>query len=189
VQGFTAVTAVRQITNGTVFIVGRRATDGAGYWIYRVSTDNTVTLITGVPGLVVTPEGYGNADVSTNGTRLAYLNSLELRVVELSTGEVTALEPDARSPRWSPQGDRIAYLVPPSRPQSAYDGVPTVINADGSGRRTLSNELFSPGVAWSPDGAYIIGRTSLSGGFRVIRVADGASLLLQYLEHYQPDWR
>lgn len=194
-QGFEAVTAVRQIADGTMIVVGRRVSDGPGYWIYRIDTDDSIRIITGVPGLVLSPQGYGGADISSDGKRLAYLNSLELRVLDLTTGAITILSPNARSPRWSPQGDRVAYLIPNAYGRSEYNGVPAVVNADGTGRVTLHDDEVSPGIAWSPDGKYVL-VAPIVGGFRIIRVATLTSLYQQYFYgpglinwYYQPDWR
>lgn len=194
-QGFEVVTAVRQIADGTLFVVGRRESDGPGYWLYRIGMDDVVGIVTGVPGLVVAnPEGYGSADISPDGTRLAYLNSLELRVVDLATGAVTVLAPDARSPRWSPNGNRIAFLAPNGGTRLPYEGTPTVVNVDGSGRTQIYHEQFSPGLAWSPDGKYVLGALA-TGGFRIILVSNQTSLPLNFTvfgvpaTYYQPDWR
>ncbi len=101
-------------------------------------------------------------------------------------------------PRWSVEGDRLAYLSP-SDCQNGVDnnnGVATVINVDGSGRRVLGNFCFSPGVSWSPDGKYVIGRASEGLALRIVRVADGMDVYMRYrdpdnffADYYQPDWR
>ncbi len=99
----------------------------------------------------------------------------------------------------------LAALVCPGRP-SVYlggftgypdHGVATVINANGSGRRVLGTADFTPGISWSPDGTYVIGRSSeYEGGLRLIRVNDGAAVSLRFPtatgcchDYWQPDWR
>ncbi len=199
-SGFTTIVAVRQIADGSVLVVGRRDVDASttvnGLWL--VDAGNAVTLLAALPGMAL---AYGGADISHDGTRVAYLAAgpsfgSELRVFAVSNGAITVLEPNARSPRWSSQGDRVAYLVP-SGGYSEFDGVAVVTNADGSGRRDLGSAVFSPGLAWSPDGKYIVGRSSSSfPSLRLLRVSDGATVLLSFRspngnfeDYYQPDWR
>lgn len=204
--GFAAVMATRQLANGIVLVVGSTVSGApcAGYALFRVEADNSLTCLTVLPGLGGT---YGGADISHDGLRVAYLGQntstpysslLELRVLDRTTGTTTVLEPNARAPRWSSMDDRVAYLVPGPGVSSPNDGVPVVINADGTGRRTLGNFVFSPGLAWSPDGTFIVGRNSVfpDVGLRVIRISDGADVLLRFrtstgatADYYQPDWR
>jgi hypothetical protein len=89
----------------------------------------------------------------------------------------------------------VAYLVPISGSYD-YGGAVTIRNPDGTGRRTLGSAAFSPGLGWSPDGTYIIGRSSQSATLRVLRVSDGADVLLSFSspsgcchDYWQPDWR
>ena len=195
--GFSMVIATRQLADGTVLVVGQSSTDTShpGYSLWRVATDNTITFLVALPDLQST---YDGADISHNGARVAYVATtpsytIELRVLDVSNGSTTLLAANALSPRWSSQDDRVAYLVPGSG-SSGYDGVLVVSNADGSGRRGIGNDTFSPGIAWSPDGTYIIGRSSASG-LRLMRVSDGANVLLRFNsatgshDYFQPDWR
>lgn len=198
---FDAVLGERQLADGTLLLAGRRTSDGAGYWIFRIATDNTVTRVTGLPGLTAEPEDYGGVDFSHDGTRVAYLAPIELRVLNIQTNTATVLAPNARSPRWSRQDDRIAFLVPQPPLRTPYDGSLVVINADGTGRRNVSDEVFSPGIAWSPDGNYLLAK--ILGTFRLFRLSDGYNLSLQYtvpapagifpsrnaISFNQPDWR
>lgn len=200
--GFEPIVAVRHLADGTVLVVGRRILDASstenGLWL--VDAGNAVTLVAALPDMALT---YGGADISHDGTRVAFLASgssfsSELRVLDVSTGAMTVLEPNARSPRWSSQGDRVAYLVS-SGGYGGLDGVAVVSNADGTGRRDLGTAVFSPGLAWSPDGKYLVGRNSGAGSpsLRLLRVSDAANVLLRfrsgpnghYEDYYQPDWR
>ena len=197
-SGFTKIVAVRQLADDTVLVVGRRAEDASstvnGLWL--VDANDAVTLLADLPGMVL---GYGGADISHDGTRVAYLAlgpsfTSELRVLDVSNGAITVLEPNARSPRWSSQGDRVAYLVP-SGGYSDLDGFAVVTNANGTGRRDLGSAVFSVGLAWSPDGKYLLGRSGY-GSFLLMRVSDDASVLLRfrspnggYVDYNQPDWR
>ncbi|HET9683898.1 MAG TPA: hypothetical protein VFP15_07345, partial [Gemmatimonadaceae bacterium] len=103
----------------------------------------------------------------------------------------------ARSPRLSPDGNRVAYLTPGG--YNGVDGTPAVINTDGTNNTALSSLTLSPGIAWSPDGAYLLGRNSDYGtgtGLRLIRISDRATVMLRfhgsngsYEDYFQPDWR
>jgi hypothetical protein len=196
--GFSAIMATRQLADGTVLVVAARSSDAShpGYSLWRVASDNTITFLVALPELEAI---YGGADISHDGTRVAYVASHnytpELRVHNVSSGSTIALDGNGNSPRWSAQDDRILYLATPSG-YAFYGGVATVINTNGSGRRVLGNADFNPGMAWSPDGTYVVGRSSDDQGLRLLRVSDGASVSLRFPtatgcchDYWQPDWR
>lgn len=197
--GFSTILATRYLADGTVLVVGTRSSDSShpGFSLWRVAIDNTLTFVVALPGLVAT---YGGADVSHDGTGVAYISTSsspsELRLLDVASGSTTVLDNNANSPRWSAQGDRIAYLGASSG-YNPNDGVVTVINTNGSGRKVLGNTIFSPGISWSPDGIYVVGRAGDYTGLHLVRVSDGASVSLQFPsgasccghEYYQPDWR
>ena len=57
-------------------------------------------------------------------------------------------------PNWSPDGKRIAFAAPSTQgPNGPTGGPVTVMNADGTHRRTLNTNATAP--AWSPDGTEI----------------------------------
>jgi len=56
------------------------------------------------------------------------------------------------SPRWSPDGKRIAFVTTISYSGNLSSSTIELINADGSGRQTLAG---GTDPAWSPDGAQI----------------------------------
>jgi WD40 repeat protein len=104
------------------------------------------------------------------------------------------LDVNANSPRWSAQDDRIVYLSTPTNSYNDGGGSATVINTNGSGRKVFG-AYFSPGMSWSPDGLYVVGRAS-DETLRVVRVSDGAAVDLHFLvgsvcchDYFQPDWR
>ena len=197
-NGFSSIMVTRYLADGTILVVGISSTDNShpGYSLWRVATDNTITFVAALPGLGGT---YGGADVSHDGTRIAYLatssSPSELRLLDVASGSTTVLDDNVNSPRWSAQDDRIVYLGTPTGYYN-NDGVATVINTNGSGRKVLGNAIFSPGISWSPDGIYVVGRASDYSGLRLVRVSDGAAVSLQFPsgascchDYYQPDWR
>jgi len=196
--GFSSIMVTRYLADGTIMVVGLSSTDAShpGYSLWRVATDNTITFVASLPGFA---GSYGGADVSHDGTRVAYLaasvSPSELRLLDVASGTTTVLDVNANSPRWSAQDDRIVYLSTPSGYYNS-DGTATVINANGSGRKVLNSFIFSPGMSWSPDGTYVVGRATDYSGFRVVRVSDGAAVSLKFPtgtscchDYYQPDWR
>jgi hypothetical protein len=197
-NGFSTIMSTRYLADGTVLVVGIRSSDFShpGFSLWRVATDNTITFVVEIPGLGAT---YGGADVSHDGTHVAYLSTSsspsELRLLDVASGSTTVLDVNANSPRWSAQDDRIVYLGTANNYYN-YGGVATVISTNGSGRKVLGNADMSPGISWSPDGLYVVGRASDYSGLRLIRVSDGAAVSLQFPiatgcchDYWQPDWR
>lgn len=181
----------RLMADGTLLIVARQIANQT-YYLYRVGTDNSLTQGVALPGL---RSVQGAADISPDGTRVAYTvpaaptGLLELRVIDVATGAVTVLENPGTSPRWSRQGDKIAYVS---------SGGLTIINPDRSGRRIIMAGVPFNGIAWSPDATYLAAyfENSLGTGMRIVRVSDGASVPLLFRSitgeaeaYYQPDWR
>jgi len=198
VTGFSTIMSTRYLADGTVLVVAIRSSDIShpDWSVWRVATDNTVTFVAALPELEYL---YGGADISHDGTRVAYVasynNPPELRVLNVSSGSTIVLDTYGNSPRWSAQDDRLVYLVTPGG-YAQYGGVATVINANGSGRRVLGTADFSPGISWSPDGNYVIGRASEDQNLRLLRVSDGAFVSLRFAvgtgcchDYWQPDWR
>ena len=73
----------------------------------------------------------------------------ELQVVDIATGQATPLNIIGSHPKWSPRGDRIAFVD---------NGRVWVVSPDGSGANAISplNMLFQPGLTWSPDGEWLV---------------------------------
>jgi hypothetical protein len=86
----------------------------------------------------------------------------ELDVVDLATAGRTSF-PDLGSPAWSPDGSRIAG-----------SGI-EVMNADGTGRTTITAGPSDYGPNWSPDGAKIVFRRGSPGEIYVVN-SDGSGL-------------
>jgi Tol biopolymer transport system component len=192
--GLNSILALRAMADGTMLVLAQR-TPNQVYTLFRLAADNSYTALVDIPGL---RSIIGGADISPDGTRIAYVVSAapsglpELRVISVPTGIVTVLEPISAAPRWSPQGDRIAYI--------AQDGL-AIINPDRTGRRLAAAGPLLGTLAWSPDATYILATTSTPGvgqglGSRVIRVSDGAGVDLRFRSptgvresYLRPDWR
>ena len=91
---------------------------------------------------------------SPDGTRVAFVSDGDVALIDLGSGMVTNLTAgaatnDFREPRFSPDGSRIATWS---------DGSIYVMNADGSNRRSLTQNSYlqerSPD--WSPDGTKLV---------------------------------
>lgn len=202
--GLSSISVTRLLPDGALLAVGIRTVDQvpSPLALWRIDGDTTVAQVAVLPSAI---DRLGAVDISPDGSRIAYLASTgffqpnALRVLTLSTGQSVSVATAANSPRWSPSGERIAYLAAGGVNQvNPLDGIAAVVNADGTGRRTYTNgDLFSPGLSWSHDATYLVGRSS-SGprGLRVIRLGDGATILLAYrdrtastIDYFQPDWR
>lgn len=125
---------------------------------------------------------------SPDGARIAYTvadafeGDSRLEVLALATGEVTELATGAFDASWSPDGSHLAVITGTmTDPYFPEDAELRLVNADGSGLRTLAEAIpFAPAPTWSPDGSQIaFTAPSESGSFlgsdSVVAVHDLAS--------------
>lgn len=115
---------------------------------------------TGAPLVVMRPDGSERHEIGAaayavppswapEGKRLVFQGQTGIFVVNADGSDLRRIAPDGAFPRWSPAGDRIAYLAPPY-------AQPTVraVSPDGS----VSTDLLRTGATqserfeWSPDG-------------------------------------
>ena len=100
---------------------------------------------------------------SPDGTRIAYIDvdpferEDRLEVIDLATGAITELATDATDASWSPDGSRLAYVTGSMTDlEPTEDSEVRVVNADGSGTRTIGLTLpYAAPPAWSRDGTRI----------------------------------
>jgi hypothetical protein len=126
---------------------------------------------------------------SPDGSQLAYLSfvngSPDLRILTLATGALTDLHLLAWAPVWAPSGLTIAYIN-----AFAVQGPIALVNADGSGQRTLTTGTYYQDIDWSPDGQYIVA-ANVDGDLNLITVSTGTVLPLHYASGdtwYSPTW-
>ena len=83
--------------------------------------------------------------------RLAFADGGDIYRIDLDGSDRTPLTEGlgARSPRWSPDGSKIAYVTD-------ADGFIGVMNADGSGQTRLTETATDLTPSWSPDGARLV---------------------------------
>lgn len=97
-------------------------------------------------------------DVSPDGQSLVfarYSSASELRILDVSTGAITALPAQGLGqfrPDWSPDGNKIAYMV-----IDAQGSLIWVVDADGGNPHAVTTAPgFDSEPSWSPDGNWIL---------------------------------
>lgn len=155
-----------------------------GYTLWRAHLDGTgLERLTDGSGYV----SHSMASPSPDGTKVVFVNSGVLSVLDLATRTVTSLGLRGSLPRFSPDGRRICYLAP-----SNYSQVLFTANADGSNPQQLStaNRYYETYAApdFSPDGQWIVVR-----GFQRLelwRLSDGVMIELPFsATMYQPSFK
>lgn len=159
----------------------------AGYEIYVVAPDGSgLRRVTDHPDNGV--DGAYTPNWSPDGSQIAFSwnrydretesESSGIAVVDLETVEQTKVTdtPDVdESPVWSPDGSRIAFLRKVAGGAQVF-----VVNADGSGERSVSDAGLLVSVpSWYADGSrFVFGFSSLhtsDEGMVVVEVDDGGA--------------
>jgi Tol biopolymer transport system component/tRNA A-37 threonylcarbamoyl transferase component Bud32 len=151
--------------------------------VWRVAFDPVAERARGEPvNLTTGSRFWEEADVAADGRLVLSLRRAGMQVGDSTGGalRIVAGSRADRSPRWSPDGSRIAFT-------SARDGGAQtwIVNADGTGARRLTRfgdtAVFFP--AWSPDGRQLVVIAGIPQGGRtyVVDAADRPGTKLKTL--------
>jgi TolB protein len=143
-----------------IFLSDRDGAPLAERTIYRVAVDGTDLEV-----LVSEPAQYSQPVLSPDGTRLAFAaafpggcqNIRSMHVDGSDVRQLSGVDEESRcnvSPRWSPNGSRIAFM---SSDQPELSWEVHVMNADGTGRVNVTNHPAADHLhGWTPDGRLVI---------------------------------
>jgi hypothetical protein len=172
------------------FTAAPPALQGGALW--RVRTDGSE-----VERLSSDPTGYYPGDYSPSpspdGQQITYVSYHEgdkgprVSIRALATGTPRSLDIPGETPRWSPDGEWIAYITTEQYPQ----GEIRRMRPDGSDDQPVSgkNQRYGGGLDWSPDGEWIIAHSLDRRILEVIHVATGLTLILPNTKDLiQPSW-
>lgn len=117
--------------------------------------------------------GSAQPAFSPDGTELAFVSSQggshDVWTMDVDGGEATQLtEGGGREPLYSPDGSAIAFV---------HDGQIHLMNADGSGRRQLTNlpRLYARSLSFTPDGQKLVFSHGYYNDYRVAEIGiDGS---------------
>ncbi len=168
---FTTSGASTRVLASTVVVGDITAVDVSanGQWVY-FSAGNCnyneivykVAVTDSIPQRVSAATGddcfnlvHAEVSLAPDGARAAVAHyatgyaTPDVQVLDLTSGVATPLGLSGDDPRWAPFGNTVAFVG---------NGRVWVVQADGTGARAVSppSALFGPGLAWSPDGAWLL---------------------------------
>lgn len=111
----------------------------------------------------IAPDGRSIALVVSRANLDEDRYEAELALVDVASGFTRELTYERRSvsqPRWSPSGDRIAFLATVGAGRDAHPQMFVMAAAGGDARRLSSAPMGVQQYAWSPDGATLAYATS-----------------------------
>jgi Tol biopolymer transport system component len=156
--------------------------------VYLISADGSQRR-----NLTNTPADHEDWPVlSPDGQQVAFISSNDgITIMKTDGTGRTPLVRAGNVYQWSPDGSKIAYRSP--RAGTNFLDV-WVVNADGSGKRQLTDENFSVNaIRWSPDGSRIAIDNGRPPNTHIyVMNADGSDLRRltpATSSDYQPEWR
>jgi Tol biopolymer transport system component len=111
----------------------------------------------------------------------------QLTILDLAsrTTRTVGTLPETIAPRWSPDGNWIAYT-------RYFSSALTLIRPDGTGLRRITGPFIGgAGISWSPDSRWVIGTVGsvgTAGSAVLFDINDGSSVTLPWSGIY-PAWR
>jgi len=163
---------IKESLKGKIIFVNGSPQEGYFIWMMDRNGSNVKKLVQG-----------SNAAISPDGKKIAFTREgidflkkksyCHIYLLDLPTGEVTQLTHFSifeRSPLWSPDGRKIAFIA--TNESANPEEYICVINIDGSGY-TRIEKGFEP--SWSPDGGKLL--FSLNRSIYVAN-ADGSNLVI-----------
>src|SRR4051794_8540050 len=117
------------------------------YWVQRLLLATIVALVSATP-----------AHAAFNGNNGKIVFERQDQIVVQNPNGVQHVIATGNTPRWSPDGTKIAYSAVVGTQcggVTGFSSVVRVMNSDGTGQRTLSPASCTPvpkQPAWSPDG-------------------------------------
>ncbi|MDX1522981.1 MAG: S9 family peptidase, partial [Anaerolineae bacterium] len=157
--------------------------DSAGLVVSAEQTDASQLLLTNRDGrwpiaLTHRPGDHRDPQPAPDGKQVAFvyrppddLNRLDIGLIDMASGGIRMLtgQPKQKdwSPRWSPNGETIAFLSQ----RSGWNEV-WLMRPDGEGLRQLTHlGRDVADLAWSPDGAHLACTVNNEGAFDLALVA------------------